>query len=159
MKKILLLSIFISLSLTSYTQEKNEEIDLSFHRFGMNVASLGVGIGITISPFPLSFYIANDLQQIISFGIDFGYNSSFSVGIHFGYGKMYQSKSSNSNLYLGYLMEFSGGYTPAGFLGGAYLGFSPNFILEINQFVFKLGAYVDTSLVITGTVGLGFLIN
>ena len=166
MKKILLVLLLV-VTTNTFSQEGNKEIDTSYHRFGMNVLTLGAGFGAYASVFPLSFYVANDLQQIISFGVDLGitpYGSSsdengFQTGFHIGFGKMNLS-ASNPRLYLGYLIEFSAGFsTGALFLPGMYIGFSPNFVLEIDQFFFKAGLYVDTSLIVTATVGIGFLLK
>ena len=165
MKKILLLLLVITHTNT-FSQEGNKEINTKFHRFGMNLITMGYGRGVSMSMLPLSIYLANDLNQIISFGLHgavtpegFG-----QLGGTVGYGKMYTSKS-NKKLSLGYLMEVSAGgvlyfYNYSSYKGlPFYVGFSPNFILEINQFVFKAGFYVDTSLIVTANVGIGFLLK
>ena len=167
MKKILLVLLLVVTHTNTFSQEGNKEIDTSYHRFGMNILTLGLGFGANGSGFPLSFYLANDLNQIISFGVDFGFtpfsniegSDGSQIGAHVGFGKMKVS-SSNPKLSLGYLIEFSGGFsTGALFLPYIYVGFSPNFILEINKFVFKAGLYIDTSLIVTATVGIGFLLK
>ena len=166
MKKILLLLLIVTHT-NIFSQEENKKIDTNYHRFGMNILTIGSGLGFNGSGFPLSFYLANDLQEIISFGVDIGetpYNfdteeKGYQLGMHVGFGKMKLS-SSNPKLYLGYLIEFSVGISSAPiFLPYTYMGFSPNFILEIDQFIFKTGLYIDTSLIVNITVGIGFLLK
>ena len=167
MKKILLVLLLVVTHTNAFSQEGNKEINTDYHRFGMNILTIGSGLGLNGSGFPLSFYLANDLQQIVSFGVDFGetpYNfdtetKGYQLGAHVGFGKMKLS-SSNPKLYLGYLIEFSAGLSSAPiFLPYMYMGFSPNFILEIDQFIFKTGLYIDTSLIVNVTVGIGFLLK
>ena len=167
MKKILLVLLLVVTHTNAFSQEGNKEINTSYHRFGMNILTIGLGFGANGSGFPLSFYLANDLNQIISFGVDFGFtpfsnvegSDGSQIGAHVGFGKMKVS-SSNPKLSLGYLIEFSGGLsTGALFLPYMYIGFSPNFILEIDKFVFKAGLYIDTSLIVTANVGIGFLLK
>ncbi|MDK2818819.1 MAG: hypothetical protein KFW21_05155 [Spirochaetota bacterium] len=162
MKKILLLFLLIATHNTVFSQEENKQIDTSYHRFGMNILSLGGGFGVNGSGFPLSFYLANDLQQIISFGLDWGitpFDFGIQLGMHVGFGKM-KATSYNPRLNLGYLIEFSAGYSTESLLiPYTYIGFSPNFILEIDQFIFKAGLYIDTSLIVTANVGIGFLLK
>lgn len=68
MKKILLL-LLLTIHTTAFSQKETTNKDATYHRFGMNVATIGVGLGFNASGFPLSFYVANDLQQIVSFGL------------------------------------------------------------------------------------------
>ena len=161
MKKILLVLLLVVTHTNTFSQEGNKEINTSYHRFGMDILTIGYGYGMMISLPPLSFYLANDLQQIVSFGADYSITpyGGFQIGAHVGFGEMYASKS-NKKLSLGYLMEFSAGFSSDPiFLPGMYIGFSPNFILEIDQFVFKAGLYIDTSLIVTANVGVGFLLK
>lgn len=111
--------------------------------------------------------IFSKLSALDCFGLDISktpYNfdtkeKGYQIGIHVGFGKMNLS-SSNPKLYLGYLIEFSAGYSEGSlFLPFMYIGFSPNFILEIDQFIFKAGIYIDTSLIVTATIGFGFLLK
>ena len=162
MKKILLVLLLVVTHTNTFSQEGNKEINTKFHRFGMTILSVGYGYGGSVSP--LSFYVANDLNQIISFGFDVGIgldSTGYQLGVHVGFGKM-KATSYNPNLYLGYLIEFSTGYSSfsmSSLIPRAYIGFSPNFILEIDQFLFRTGLYVDTSLVVNITVGIGFLLK
>ena len=160
MKKILLVLLLVVTHINTFSQEGNKEINTKFHRFGMDILTIGYGYGVMISLPPLSFYLANDLNQIISFGLKGGFSiAGFQMGGSVGFGEMYASKS-NKKLSLGYLMEFSAGFTSAPiFLPYMYMGFSPNFILEIDQFIFKTGLYIDTSLIVNVTVGIGFLLK
>ena len=160
MKKILLVLLLVVTHINTFSQEGNKEINTKFHRFGMDILTIGYGYGVMISLPPLSFYLANDLNQIISFGLKGGFSiAGFQMGGSVGFGKMYASKS-NKKLSLGYLMEFSAGFSSDPiFLPGMYIGFSPNFILEIDKFIFKAGLYIDTSLIVTANVGIGFLLK
>ncbi|MGL5955872.1 MAG: hypothetical protein ACRC0X_04610 [Brevinema sp.] len=158
MKKILLLIVLLS-SGPIFAQETVP--NTSYHRFGMNVLPLTFGLGLSSDIFPLSFYLANDLNKILSFGLNlgYGYNENLQIGGFFGFGKM-KATSYEPKLHLGYLLEFGAGYASnSPFLPNFYISFTPNFILEINQFLFKVGLYVDTSLIITARVGFGFLLN
>ncbi|MGL4676684.1 MAG: hypothetical protein ACRCWI_03345 [Brevinema sp.] len=169
MKKILVLMVLLS-SAPIFAQEKEAKIDTSYTRFGMNVLPLGYGLGASLDIFPLSFYVANDLNQILSFGLNVGLGFNYlrhlntlelnlQLGGFFGFGKM-KATSYNSNLHVGYLIEFGAGYASnAPWLPGFYISFTPNFILEIDQFLFKVGVYVDTSMIITARVGFGFLLK
>ena len=166
MKKLLLLLLLITQT-NIFSQEGNKEINTKFHRFGINLITMGYGRGISMSMLPFSIYLANDLNQIISFGMHgaMANDSRPQFGGTVGYGKMYTSKS-NKKLSLGYLMEVSFGgvihfsNSSSSYKGlPFYVGFSPNFILEIDQFIFKAGFYVDTSLIITANLGVGFLLK
>ena len=161
MKKILLVLLLVVTHTNTFSQEGNKEINTSYHRFGMDILTIGYGYGMMISLPPLSFYLANDLNQIISFGLKGGFSiAGFQMGGSVGFGEMYASKS-NKKLSLGYLMEFSAGgiIGPSSYPLPFYVDFSPNFILEIDQFIFKAGLYVDTSLIINANVGIGFLLK
>lgn len=196
MKKYLLIIYILLFSINTFTQENND--DKKFNRFGMEVLGPDLGFGFHWSPFPLSFFVANAQNEIISFGLDlnisflgnnnlipdvkkmishsdpndsfdnsfdffefknFEISGAIGIGIHIGYGKMYPTKT-NPNLHVGYLLDFSVGYAMNSIIKlPFYVGFSPNFILEIDQFLFKAGIYADTSATITGTIGIGFLLK
>ncbi|MGL4388291.1 MAG: hypothetical protein ACRCTJ_02740 [Brevinema sp.] len=199
MKKILILLYLINLTQITFGTENSK-----FNRFGMGILSGGVGLGLHVNIFPLSFYIANEKNQIISFGVDFNFSvanqailinkiistqsfnsdvasisydkieamtssfsqktsstilQSFGIGAHIGYGKLFPSKN-HTTLHYGYLFDFSTGYTKNAVHNlPFYIGFSPQFILEIDMFLFSIGVYADTSLTITTTMTIGFLLK
>ncbi|MGL4388799.1 MAG: hypothetical protein ACRCTJ_05355 [Brevinema sp.] len=179
MKKVFLLLILCSTAMFAqdFSAQTTQAAPINknkFTRFGMNVLPLSMGVGLHLSLFPLAFYIANENNNLISFGLDVGfvrnynnsvhprdnyvpsYNTQF--GAHVGYGKLTQSRR-NPHIHVGYLVEFHAGYAPNSIIGlPFYIGFHPKFVLETKMFLFTVGLYVDTSLLITSTVGLGFLL-
>ncbi|MGL4394281.1 MAG: hypothetical protein ACRCS8_03550 [Brevinema sp.] len=137
-----------------------------FNRFGMTVLPMSFGFGANTPLFPISIVIANENNALITFGLEtstrslkFWDNSTpKQYGVYIGGGKLYPS-SRNNKIHMGYLFEFSGGYAPETIIGYPfYIGFHPQFVLETKSFLFTLGVYIDTSLIITPTIGLGFLI-
>ncbi|MGL4563185.1 MAG: hypothetical protein ACRCVW_04945 [Brevinema sp.] len=190
MKKIFFFIIFMTLHNNSFSTDMVEDHgSKTFNRFGMSILSPSLGFGFHWNIFPLGFYVANQNNQIISFGLDFNLSPSedmfkigqilttesvsdfenlpnrkqrsfgWEIGVHIGYGKMFQSKTKH-NLYYGYLFEFSSGYAhnTVHYLP-FYLGFSPQFILEIDMFLFAVGVYIDTSMTVTSTTSIGFLLK
>ncbi len=176
MKKLLLIALLLSAPVFA----KEQDIKSKYYRFGMNILPLSYGYGISLDGIT-SFYVANDNYDIISFGFNTSFRFRFTdavvsvasssesmleetpllivqAGVFAGFGKLYPVKS-NSALHIGYLINFHAGYSSHGFMPYSYLGIEPAFALEIDQFIFKLGFYVDTSLVITSKAGFGFLLK
>ncbi|MGL4394280.1 MAG: hypothetical protein ACRCS8_03545 [Brevinema sp.] len=179
------LLIFLLLGFSPIFSEENTS---RFDRFGMKVAPLSIGSALHTSTFPVSFYMANKNNYIISFGFDqnksiipytttnycsdahssiISYrNFAREIGGHLGFGQLFPIQEINEYndplVHLGYLLEFSAGYVldqnPI-FNRNWYIGFNPQIILEYNMFLFTMGLYIDTSLFIAANVGFGFLLK
>ncbi len=134
--------------------------------------TLGAGIGWGCA-FDISIYVMNGLKQIISFGYsaslrttsekfdhDRLYTQKVSMwqsGAFIGYGQLYNVHG-KENLSLGYLINVHGGYSSNGALiEHGFVGIEPGFILNAERFFFKLSVYADTSIIISGKVGLGVM--